>query len=117
MRILADENFPRIAVEALASLGHDILWVQRDMPGAGDRDILARAQLDQRVVITFDKDFGELAFRHRLAATCGVILFRIPMHSPEFVAETATLVLQSRNDWAGHFSTVESSRIRMVPIP
>ena len=116
MRILADENFPRIAVEALASLGHDVLWVQRDMPGASDREILARAQSDQRIVITFDKDFGELAFRHKLAATYGIVLFRIPMRSPEFVAEIAALVFQSRNDWAGHFSTVESSRIRMVPL-
>jgi hypothetical protein len=38
---------------------------------------LERAQREGRVVMTFDKDFGELAFRHGLAASVGVVLFRI----------------------------------------
>ena len=78
MRILADENFPEAAVEALRHAGHDVRWVRTEAPGISDREVLARAQADTRVVVTFDKDFGELAFRFGLPADCGVILFRVP---------------------------------------
>ena len=89
MRILANENFPQAAVNALRQDGHDVLWLRTESPGISDREVLARAQLDARVVVTFDKDFGELAFRYGLPAECGIILFRIAMPSPPRVAKIA----------------------------
>src|SRR5690242_4444196 len=44
---------------------------------AKDRDVLARAHSEARLVVTFDKDFGELAVRHRLPAASGVVPFRL----------------------------------------
>ena len=117
MRILADENFPGDAVTALRGRGHDVLWVREEAPGIGDREVLARAQAEARIVITFDKDFGELAFRFGLPATAGVILLRLPAPSPAVVARRATAALESRDDWAGHFSVIEEDRIRMTPLP
>jgi predicted nuclease of predicted toxin-antitoxin system len=75
MRILANENLPEVVVEALRHDGHDVPWVRTESPGISDRDVLSRARLDERVVVTFDKDFGELAFRYGLPAECGIILF------------------------------------------
>jgi predicted nuclease of predicted toxin-antitoxin system len=89
MRILANENFPQAAVDALRQDGHDVLWVRTESPGISDSEVLARAQLDARVVVTFDKDFGELAFRYGLPAECGIILFRIAMPSPSRVTKIA----------------------------
>ncbi len=117
MRILADENFPGDAVTALRERGHDVLWVRTDTPGISDRDVLARAQAEDRIVITFDKDFGELAFRRGLPATRGVILFRLAAPSPASVARLAAAALEARTDWAGHFSVIEVDRIRMTPLP
>src|SRR5882762_3701588 len=71
MRILANENFPLAAVNALRQDGHDVLWVRTESPGISDRDVLSRAQLDARVVVTFDKDFGELAFRYGYLQSAG----------------------------------------------
>jgi hypothetical protein len=51
--------------------------MHEDAPGTPDREVLARAQREGRALVTFDKDFGELAFRVGLAASAGVILFRI----------------------------------------
>ncbi|MBD2604215.1 DUF5615 family PIN-like protein [Scytonema hofmannii FACHB-248] len=65
------------AVEALCNGGHDIIWIRTDAPGITDPEVLNRAQSDERILLTFDKDFGELAFRSHLPATCGIILFRI----------------------------------------
>ncbi|MEK6324552.1 MAG: DUF5615 family PIN-like protein [Acidobacteriota bacterium] len=117
MRILANENFPRVAVSALTARGHDVVWIRLVAPGISDQDVLARAQAEGRVLITFDKDFGELAFRHGLPSNCGVVLFRIAAPSPQRVADVAAISLESRDDWQGHFSVVEDARIRMTRLP
>ena len=117
MRIPADENFPGKAVSALRQRGHDVFWVRTDLPGATDHTILRRAQDEKRLVLTFDKDFGELAFRFRLPATCGVLLFRVKMRSPDIVVQVVVSVVESRTDWAGYFSVVEDTRVRMTPLP
>src|SRR5919205_3139730 len=100
MRLLADENFPRVAVDRLRHRGHDVAWVRTDMRGASDQEVIGRAVSDDRVLVTFDKDFGYLAFRIGVPASCGIVLFRLSPTSPDTIAETALAVLESRNDWA-----------------
>lgn len=117
MRILADENFPGEAVEALRGRGHDVAWVRTDSPGARDEEVLERATRESRLLVTFDKDFGKLAFRSGLAASLGVILFRVALASPAHVAQVTTAAIESRDDWANHFSVIEEGRIRMTPLP
>lgn len=117
MKLLADENFPGLAVTALRRAGHDVLWARTDMAGRPDAEILARACADSRLIVTFDKDFGELAYRFGLPTSCGVIIFRLVPSSPEFVAERAVSVLQSREDWQGKFAIAEEARIRLRPLP
>jgi predicted nuclease of predicted toxin-antitoxin system len=117
MRLLANENFPKEAVDALRRQGHDVKWVRTDCPGISDRQVLSLAQSENRLLLTFDKDFGELAFRAGLPATTGVILFRIPPKFPAFVAQVAVAALDERTDWEGHFSVIEQDRIRMTPLP
>jgi predicted nuclease of predicted toxin-antitoxin system len=77
MFILANENFPLDAVEALRAAGHNVIWKRTEAPGSSDEAILARAQAENRILVTFDKDFGELVYRLGLPASCGIILFRI----------------------------------------
>lgn len=117
MRLLADENFPGEAVETLRKDAHDVVWVRATIPGSGDETVLALAQAESRILLTFDKDFGELAFRSKMPASSGVILFRIGMPSAGHVAETVARVIDSRDDWVGHFSVVDDRRIRMARLP
>jgi predicted nuclease of predicted toxin-antitoxin system len=117
MDILANENFPGDAVEALRDQGHDVIWVRTEAPGISDAEVLELAQNQNRILITFDKDFGELAFRTRLPARNGSVLFRISMPSPRRVSLAAVTALGSRDDWAGHFSVIEDDRIRMTTMP
>ena len=77
MRFLANENFPLDAVETLRQNGHDVVWIRVESPGISDPEVLSRAQAENRILLTFDKDFGELAFRSKLPASVGIILFRI----------------------------------------
>lgn len=117
MRILADENVPGDVVRALRRRGHDVAWVAADKPGARDNRVLETAQAQSRILVTFDKDFGELAFRWGLPASSGIVLFRTSLPSPSYVARLAVTALESRADWRGHFAVVEDDRIRMTPLP
>ncbi len=117
MRFPANENFPGDAVDALRSGGNDVAWARTDAPGASDQEILARAQREGRVLVTFDKDFGELAWRASLPAAAGIVLFRIPMPAPGRVGEALAAILTSREDWVGNFSVIEPGRVRIRPLP
>jgi hypothetical protein len=70
----------------------------------------------QRLLVTFDKDFGELAFRSGQLTPFGVVLFRIRLPSPRAASRRIVGALESRTDWAGHFAVIEDARIRMVPL-
>ena len=114
MRYLADENMPGPAVRMLRESGLDVAWIRDDEPGLSDEGVLARSQSEDRVLITFDKDFGELARRHGLPASCGVVLFRIQTRNPVEAAEQVLKILTSRQDWPGHFSVVSATGIRSI---
>lgn len=114
---LANENVPGAAVVALREQGHDAAWVREDSPGSSDRQVLEQAQREGRVLVTFDKDFGELAFRQGVAASAGIVLFRITLSSPEHAARSAVAAFASGTKWIGHFAVVEDDRIRLRPLP
>ena len=117
MRILANENFSGFVVDALRQAGHDVTWIRTDMPGVSDQAVLKHAMAEERVLVTFDKDFGELAYRSRLPATCGVILFRMSVADIVVAASVIVRTIDSRDDWSGHFSVVEENRVRVRPLP
>jgi predicted nuclease of predicted toxin-antitoxin system len=96
MRFLANENFPLDAVEALRQNGHDVVWIRVESPGISDPEVLSRAQAENRILLTFDKDFGELAFRSKLPASVGIILFRIKAPSGAVLAEKVSKVISLR---------------------
>jgi predicted nuclease of predicted toxin-antitoxin system len=116
MRFLANENFPGAAVAAIAAAGHDIISIRLVAAGASDAAVRERGVREERILLTFDKDFGELARAAGLPATCGIVLFRLPMPRPGEVGNRLAQQLASRDDWAGHFSVIEPGRIRMRPL-
>ncbi len=59
MRILADEDVAGIVVQVLRKAGHDVAWISEIAAGIADEEVLARAVRDGRLVLTFDKGFGE----------------------------------------------------------
>jgi len=117
MRFLADENFPRVAVAALEKAGHDVVWIRNAAPGSTDPEVLSFATREGRILLTFDKDFGELAAHAPLPAGCGVVLLRLPVPNSEAASERFAAQIGAREDWDGHFSVIEPARIRMRPLP
>jgi predicted nuclease of predicted toxin-antitoxin system len=112
MRFLADENFQGAAVAVLRATGHDVVWVLTESPGKDDDGVLDWAIRENRILLTFDKDFGELAANASLPVS-GVILFRLQITKPHEVGRRLADSISARDDWAGHFSVVEPGRVRM----
>ena len=78
--------------------------------GEADGWVLSRALRAGAVILTFDKDFGELAWRMTPTEGFGVLLFRVPMPKATEAGEALARLVQSRTDWAGHFSVAEPGR-------
>ena len=115
-RFLFNENVPTIAVEAARLAGFDVVSISEICPGADDRAVLARSVAEDRVLVTFDKDFGELGFREGARATAGIILLRPRLTSPDYIAGFVLDVLGQTIEWNGHFSVARESQVRVVPL-
>ncbi|HEX8829825.1 MAG TPA: DUF5615 family PIN-like protein [Longimicrobium sp.] len=113
IRLLADENIPLDAVELLQGAGYDTIAVARERPSAPDVDVLRMACESDRVLVTFDRDFGELIYRDLAPIPPGVIYLRISDHSPGAVA---SILLSFLRDPAiaviGRFSVLTTDTVR-----
>jgi predicted nuclease of predicted toxin-antitoxin system len=117
MRLLADENIPGDTIRALRAAGHDVFAAAEAAPGAADQVLLDRARSEARVVLTFDRDFGELAVREPSEAPTGVVLLRFT--PPDAAAVTrVVLELLTRSDLTieAFLSVVEARHIRQRPL-
>ncbi|MCU0589183.1 MAG: DUF5615 family PIN-like protein [Syntrophobacteraceae bacterium] len=83
---MADENVDRQIVERLRQDGHEVWYVAEMDPGVSDQEVLTFANNEQAVLLTADKDFGELVYRQELVNP-GVILLRLAGLSPDVKAE------------------------------
>ncbi len=91
MKFLADEHFPMASVRLLVAAGHDVVHAAHVARGEDDLDLLVICESEGRTMLTFDKDFGDLAFRDDRYPSTGVVLFRLRTRSIE---EPARLLLQ-----------------------
>jgi len=97
MNFLADESVDRQIVDALREDGHAVLYVTEMDPGISDNEVLDKAEKGSAILITADKDFGELVFRqHRI--TKGVILVRLAGLLPSKKAEIASIMIKKHLD-------------------
>jgi predicted nuclease of predicted toxin-antitoxin system len=116
-KFLANENVPSAAVDAARRAGHDLVWIRDLLPGAGDEDVLRQAFTQERILVTFDKDFGNFVFRSSKTASWGIILLRPRLRSPDYVAQFLVSVLAQPIEWQGHFAVAQESRLRVLPLP
>ena len=68
MRLLLDAHISRAMLSHLEGLGHDCVHAAMLMPRMSDTELLEMALKDRRVIVTADKDFGDLIFRRQVPA-------------------------------------------------
>src|SRR2546423_14434923 len=116
MRFLADENVSRLVIERLRHEGHDVISVAETRPGATDDDVLNAADADGRILITEDRDFGEMVIRQRLGLQ-GIILLELDRLANATEADAVAYVVSAHAErLAGNLVVVEPGRIRVRPL-
>lgn len=114
MKFLLDESADLRLAARLRDLGHDVQSVVADYQySLPDSRVLSIAYRERRVLITNDKDFGELVFRHRQPHS-GVILFRLP-YGASLTIKLSRLdhVLLAYADSLDHFLVVMDRSVRV----
>lgn len=113
MNLLADESVERQVVERLRRDGHTVLYVAEMEPGITDDLVLERANDAAAILLTADKDFGELVFREGKLSSGGVVLVRLAGLSPGFKAQAVSDAFREHaSEVPGHFSVVSPGRVR-----
>jgi predicted nuclease of predicted toxin-antitoxin system len=116
VRILLNENFPAPSVQPLRDAGLDVLAIAESCSGMKDPEVLELAVAEQRWLVTFDRDYGELIFARKNPAPSAVILFRGASYRPEEPAEWMLRLLQNREECPNKFVIFdgETSRSRSL---
>lgn len=116
MRFLLDECCDASLAVDLRSAGHDVVYASETMPSAVDEVILQRAYTEGRVLITEDKDFGELVYRLRLPAR-GIVLLRFEIGEEELKSHRLSQLLSADGyRLTGSFVVLESDKARFRPL-
>ncbi|MDQ3651186.1 MAG: DUF5615 family PIN-like protein [Acidobacteriota bacterium] len=114
MNLLADESVDRPIVERLQQDGYEVLYVAEMEPSITDDVVLERANERMALLVTVDKDFGELVFREGQLAAGGVVLLRLAGLSAERKAEIVSDAFRERAaEFPDHFSVIAPGRIRV----
>ena len=117
MRFVADEGCDFAVVRALRAAGHDVTAILEISPRAQDTAIIDLAVREHRVLLTEDKDFGELVYANARAAS-GVILLRFPGNvRATLPTAVTTLVREKGEQLSGCFIVVQPGRIRIGRSP
>jgi predicted nuclease of predicted toxin-antitoxin system len=119
MLFLIDECFPKRMVMALRQLGHDVVWAHEICPGRDDIGVLATATGEGRIVVTEDRDYGDLTMRDGHPAKGIVIAHaaRFPGGVSEAVLALCTVIDQLGSSLCGHLTVIEPGRVRQRPLP
>jgi predicted nuclease of predicted toxin-antitoxin system len=114
---LADENIPLYVVKQLRKEGCKIISVAEEFAGSSDEKILELSSRNKWVIITFDKDFGELIYKQKSSKPCGIILLRVTPKSPEYILQLLKwLLLQVNISFEGNFVVMNKDKVRTIKL-
>jgi len=113
VNFLADEDIDRQVVDSLRLDGHHVRYIAEMEPGITDESVLELATQGRLLLLTADKDFGELIFRHHRQGS-GIVLLRLAKLSPVRKAEIVTSVVsRHESEPLESFAVITPGRIRI----
>lgn len=116
MRFLADESCDFAVVRALWEAGFDVTAIGKVSPGATDKEVIELAVAESRILLTEDKDFGQLVFAS-MTPSGGVIQIRFPANARKTMVQMILeLVREYGHKIEGRFVVVQPGRIRLSDI-
>lgn len=117
MNFVADESVDRGIVDRLRQEGHQVAYVAEMEPGLTDDAVLDRANREAALLLTADKDFGEMVFRQR-RFTGGIVLLRLAGLSADRKAKAlAVAVSQHSSELPDSFTVIAPGVCRTRRLP
>jgi len=113
---LADENIPLSVIKQLRKEGYCIISVVEDFKRSSDKKILELSSKNKLIIITFDKDFGELIYKQECDKPFGIILLRVTPKSPEYILHIIEWLLQTNISFEGNFVIVKEDNVRVIKL-
>ena len=116
MRFLADECCDTGLVSSLREDGHDVLYVLERKAGVSDDEVLIEAYNEERILVTEDKDFGELVYRLKKRSR-GIILIRMDVKERQMKwLRLKKLIENYEERLPGHVVVIDSHKYRFRPL-
>jgi predicted nuclease of predicted toxin-antitoxin system len=113
LNFLADENVDRPVVERLRLDGYSVLYVADLYPGVSNGEVMEVANRTNSILLTADRDFGELVFQQQLV-NLGVLLIRLVGLSPIRKAEVIAIAIRDHSsELLGAFTVITAGTIRI----
>lgn len=117
IRFVADESCDYAAVRALRAADYDVIAVAEAAPQTEDPDVLALAYQEDRILLTEDKDFGQLVFSVGQRAA-GVVLFRFPPSARDELGQAVVEMCRRLGEGLrGSFVVLEPGKLRISRLP
>ena len=113
MKFVADEGLDAPIVVALRNEGHEVFYIKEEHPGISDDEVLKIANERNEVLISADKDFGELVYRMKRVHS-GILLIRLSGLSPKEkgIVVSAT-VKEHANELADAFTVINKTHVKV----
>lgn len=112
MRFLVDECCPRAVADALRAAGHDVVYVAEAQASASDANVVALALAEDRIIVTQDYDFGEMAVRERKFGAGVLLIACQTLPIAERAARVAEVATSAADQILGSLVIVEARRVR-----
>ncbi len=113
MKILANENIPLSSVRYLIQQGFDIIHVGDDFSGITDVEVIELAEKENRLIITLDRDYGELIFKKGLQPPAGVIYLRFQEYTPDMPGQLIKELLSDKSlQFHNRLTVVDNKSLR-----
>ncbi len=113
MNFVADEDFPLESALLLREAGFEVMSIVETTQGLGDAMVLGVARDSHAVLLTFDRDFGELVYRRNIPPPRGLVYFRLQPSTPGEPAEILLNMIKSgRFPLEGNFTIIKRNLIR-----
>lgn len=115
MKFIANENIPFEVVQKLKNEGYEVLRVDEIKKGMRDDEIIQLSIKEEGILMTFDKDFGELVFKKK-KQVYGIILLKFTPQNVDYIFGIIKKFLDQKIKIKGHFIVIEKEKVRIKKI-
>src|SRR3989304_3137169 len=114
MKFLVDECVGPTVAKWLMQINYDAISIYDDLSGISDDSVLKKAFLESRILVTCDKDFGEMIFKNKMQH-CGIVLLRLIEEKPSNKIKVLESVLKNyAQELFGNYVVVTEKTVRII---